>query len=102
MVSEPCPDQPVQVSEFKAKPTDADHTPPQIIILAAVWSADRLPNRRANPGKQSAPIRGQLNVCVCVREVPEPSLRNCVLNCRGLLAKAAQWRHLFSATDPPL
>ena len=44
------------------KPTDADH-PPTIIILAAVWRADRpspiiRPDVRAGPGKQTTPRSG--------------------------------------------
>ena len=63
--SETCPDFPVQVSEVKMKPTDADHHP-LIIVLAAVWRADLpLPDHTSRSPRRSgqandAPIRGQL------------------------------------------
>ena len=58
---------PFRFRRFETKPTDADHRPPPIIVLAAVWRADRpspiirdmiCPDLRADPGKQTTPRSG--------------------------------------------
>ena len=67
-VSEPCPDLPIQASEVKMKPTDADHTPPSDHrSCCSLEGRSPLPDHTSRSPRRSvqannAPIRGQLRL----------------------------------------